>query len=88
MVISNRLNLVEGRYCDSWTRVIGGKLILFCHNHTLTAGGNTRAYMRTHSVAVYEIEWDDFSKLEQRASFTHRQNPEWSTRRHFFKRDA
>jgi hypothetical protein len=89
MVITGRMNLVEGRHADSWTRVIGGKLFMFVHGHSVTYGGNTRKLMTTRSVVAYEVEWDDFEELARKAQFTHAQGKEYgSTRRHAFKADA
>ncbi|MEU2354566.1 hypothetical protein ABZ599_16615 [Streptomyces misionensis] len=82
MIISPRLNLLEGRHADSWTRVIGGRLFLFTHRHSLTIGGNTRARMTTRSLAVHEIAWEDFAELAEVATFTHSQRREGSTLRH------
>ncbi|WP_210907384.1 hypothetical protein [Streptomyces sp. RK31] len=82
MVISRRLNALEGRHADSWARVIGGRLFLFIHGHSPTAGGNTRARMTTRSLTVYEIEWEDFADLAEVARFTHSQRREGSALRH------
>ncbi len=71
MVISERMNLVRGRHCDSWVRVIGGRLILFVHGHTPVAGGNTRSRMQTLSVQAWEIPWSEFETLHERARFHH-----------------
>jgi hypothetical protein len=89
MNISKRFNFVFGRLCDSWTRVIDGKLFLFCHSHSPTYGGNTRKDMSSRAVIVFEVEWDDFEKLAERAKFTYKQTREiGSTRRHSFVKDA
>jgi len=69
MVISDRMNVVKGRHCDSWVRVIGGRLILFVHHHTPVAGGSTRPRMRTLSIQAWEIPWSEFETLSDRARF-------------------
>lgn len=71
MVISKRMNVVLGRHADSWVRVIGGRLFLFIHGHSPTAGGNTRERMTTRVIHAYEIPWDEFETLPERAKFHH-----------------
>ncbi|WP_333745363.1 hypothetical protein [Streptomyces sp. IBSBF 2950] len=86
-VISERMNVVQGRHCDSWTRVIGGRLFLFMHGHSPTYGGNTRARMTTRSVLVYQLAWADFKGLADTAKFTYVQRAEnGSHLRHRFDR--
>lgn len=86
MVISRRLNVIEGRHADSWARVIGGKLFLFIHGHSPTTGGNTRARMVTLYVSVWELEWDEFKELAEAATFMRRHaGREGSVRRHAWR---
>lgn len=83
MVISKRLNIVLGRYVDSWARVIGGRLYLFVREHTIVSSRRCREASVTLGVTVYEIEWDEFKELEGQASFVRRQKS--SARQHRFR---
>lgn len=86
MVISKRLNLVQGRKATSWARVINGRLLLFIQNHSIVASQRQRETRTTHSLIVYEIEWEDFEELARVATFTRRHTGrEGSTLRHAWR---